>query len=68
MATPRWMGAALTYARRYALFALVGIAGKEDLDAPSLGGQPDTSERPLPKGNGSNAGHANGKDVALDFH
>jgi hypothetical protein len=30
------MGAALTYARRYALFALVGIAGEEDLDAPDL--------------------------------
>src|SRR6202035_1614876 len=27
MATPHRMGAALTYARRYALFALVGIAG-----------------------------------------
>jgi hypothetical protein len=27
------MGAALTYARRYALFALVGIAGEDDLDA-----------------------------------
>jgi hypothetical protein len=27
---------ALTYARRYALFALVGIAGEDDLDAPDL--------------------------------
>jgi hypothetical protein len=34
MASPRRMGAALTYARRYALFALVGIAGEDDLDAP----------------------------------
>jgi ERF superfamily protein len=25
------MGAALTYARRYALFTLVGIAGEDDL-------------------------------------
>jgi hypothetical protein len=33
-ATPHRMGAALTYARRYALFALVGIAGEDDLDAP----------------------------------
>jgi hypothetical protein len=32
-AAPHLMGAAVTYARRYALFALVGIAG-EDLDAP----------------------------------
>jgi ERF superfamily len=40
MAAPRRMGAALTYARRYALFTLVGIAGEDDLDAPDLGGQP----------------------------
>jgi hypothetical protein len=33
------MGAALTYARRYALFTLVGIAGEDDLDAPDLMGQ-----------------------------
>jgi hypothetical protein len=36
MASPHRMGAALTYARRYALFALVGIAGEDDLDAPDL--------------------------------
>ena len=30
------MGAALTYARRYALFTLAGIAGEDDLDAPDL--------------------------------
>src|SRR6202051_3314257 len=65
MATPRRMGAALTYARRYALFTLVGIAGEEDLDAPDLGGQPVASDRSSPKGNGSAVGHANGKDVAL---
>ena len=35
-AAPQRMGAALTYARRYALFALVGIAGEDDLDAPDL--------------------------------
>ncbi|QWG14939.1 DUF968 domain-containing protein [Bradyrhizobium sediminis] len=33
---PRRMGAALTYARRYALFTMVGIAGEDDLDAPDL--------------------------------
>ena len=39
---PRRMGAALTYARRYALFTMVGIAGEDDLDAP-----PDvTGDRP----------------------
>src|SRR5271167_4163910 len=37
-ASPRRMGAALTYARRYALFTLVGIAGEDDLDAPDLDG------------------------------
>jgi ERF superfamily len=35
-ATPHRMGAALTYARRYTLFALVGIAGEDDVDAPDL--------------------------------
>jgi hypothetical protein len=38
---PRRMGAALTYARRYALFTMVGIAGEDDLDAPDL-----TNDRP----------------------
>jgi ERF superfamily len=35
-ANPQRMGAALTYARRYALFTLVGIAGEDDLDAHDL--------------------------------
>src|SRR5262249_41065735 len=35
-AHPQRMGAALTYARRYGLFTLVGIAGEDDLDAPDL--------------------------------
>jgi hypothetical protein len=38
---PRRMGAALTYARRYALFTLVGIAGEDDFDAPDLNGKVD---------------------------
>jgi hypothetical protein len=38
--SPQRMGAALTYARRYALFTLVGIAGENDLDAPDLGAIP----------------------------
>ena len=42
IASPRRMGAALTYARRYALFSLVGIAGEDDVDAPDL--QAPTSE------------------------
>ena len=36
-ASPHRMGAALTYARRYALFTLVGIAWEDDFDAPDLG-------------------------------
>jgi hypothetical protein len=36
-AAPHRLGAALSYARRYALFTLVGIAGEDDLDAPDLG-------------------------------
>jgi len=36
IAAPHKMGAALTYARRYSLFALAGIAGEDDLDAPDL--------------------------------
>jgi hypothetical protein len=35
-ANPQRMGAALTYARRYALFTLVDIAGEDDVDAPEL--------------------------------
>jgi hypothetical protein len=46
-AAPHRMGAALTYARRYALFTLVGIAGEDDLDAPDLGAVPkDGAEQP----------------------
>jgi hypothetical protein len=36
IANPHRMGAALTYARRYALFTLVGIAGEDDLDARDI--------------------------------
>src|SRR5271169_3322768 len=56
-ATPRRMGAALTYARRYALFTLVGIAGEDDLDAPDLVSPQQQSPGPeRPKGNGSLSG------------
>ena len=44
-ATPHRMGAALTYARRYALFTLVGIAGEDDLDAPDLIGPAPPRDR-----------------------
>jgi hypothetical protein len=51
MASPKRMGAALTYARRYALFTLVGIAGEDDLDAPDLC-DVDTSSPGPASGNG----------------
>ncbi len=69
-ANPQRMGAALTYARRYALFTLVGIAGEDDLDAPELcdgsrapttpeprGGQP----RMLPQKPGNGQRHRGGE-------
>jgi ERF superfamily protein len=65
MATPRRMGAALTYARRYALFTLVGIAGEDDLDAPDLAGPVGTAEKAVSLSNRSDVGKPNGKDVAL---
>jgi ERF superfamily len=54
-ATPHRMGAALTYARRYALFTLVGIAGEDDLDAPDLTNPTNRTpapEKPRAIGNG----------------
>jgi ERF superfamily len=57
---PHRMGAALTYARRYALFTLVGIAGEDDLDAPDL---PTPTTKPADRQNASEGrnGHLNGK-------
>src|ERR1700747_506832 len=58
-ATPHRMGAALTYARRYALFTLVGIAGEDDLDAPDLNAPTapaSGAEKPAP----NKLGHLNG--------
>src|SRR6476660_5313290 len=43
---PHRMGAALTYARRYASFALVGIAGEDDLDAPDILVEPPLARSP----------------------
>jgi ERF superfamily len=42
---PHRLGAALTYARRYALFALVGITGEDDLDAPDLAIAPSSLQK-----------------------
>jgi len=56
-ASPQRMGTALTYARRYALFTLVGIAGEDDLDAPQLA----TTLRDEPQA--SRPGEVNGAPV-----
>jgi hypothetical protein len=48
IATPQRLGTALTYARRYALFTLVGIAGEDDLDAPDLAKQTRHPTAPSP--------------------
>jgi hypothetical protein len=60
-ASPRRMGAALTYARRYALFTLVGIAGEDDLDAPDLatptGQASGTDKSDISRQNGGMNGH-----------
>src|SRR4029079_6192216 len=58
-AAPHRMGAALTYARRYALFALVGIAGEDDLDAPEMPGlNANEPIDPGVAGRGQSNGHA----------
>ena len=75
MATPQRMGAALTYARRYALFTLVGIAGEDDLDAPDLCDGPpsllpsavDRSFKPKgTPGNGHGRGGRKSESITLD--
>lgn len=64
---PRRMGAALTYARRYALFTLVGIAGEDDLD--SLSGYPESGMKIRNFSGGSSAeslaGHRKGGSEKL---
>jgi hypothetical protein len=57
-AAPHHLGAALTYARRYALFTLVGIAGEDDLDAPDLSPAvvPPASQNGPPKPNQGSGG------------
>jgi ERF superfamily len=74
-ANPQRMGAALTYARRYALFTLVGIAGEDDIDAPDLCVEPDAPsstapERALqpsdgnsPRGTGNGRGRGSNKSA-----
>jgi len=76
MASPQRMGAALTYARRYALFTLVGIAGEDDFDAPDIttcapaaGRQPDSRQDrfwPPPRGSGNGRLRSTQNTVVLD--
>jgi hypothetical protein len=66
---PHRMGAALTYARRYGLFTLVGIAGEDDLDAPDLIApttpSPRTEEPPARKAKARVNGGQGHRDQAL---
>ncbi len=63
-AEPHRMGAALTYARRYALFTLVGIAGEDDLDAPDLLTPAAQTLRTGARGNGHGVAGGNGSGAA----
>jgi hypothetical protein len=68
MVSPKRMGAALTYARRYALFTLAGIAGEDDLDAPDLNAPepPDRRTRKSLLNGKTTAGH--GKNAGTPVH
>lgn len=59
-ATPRRMGEALTYARRYGLFTLVGIAGEDDRDAPDVATPTNQRSGPEKPTNNGGDGHLNG--------
>jgi ERF superfamily len=65
-ARPHRMGAALTYARRYALFTLVGIAGEDDLDAPDLVSTPQSENPRINTRSGGNGGHQSASDRRTD--
>ena len=56
---PHRLGAALTYARRYALFTLVGIAGEDDMDAPDLVA-PTPQKQPSEPASGNGPNRLNG--------
>src|SRR6202167_6812154 len=72
--TPHRMGAGLTYARRYALFTLGGIAGEDDLDAPDLISPAPTRDRSSGAegasghGRGAGNGHGSGRVDARSAH
>src|SRR6516165_11682415 len=61
---PHRMGAALTYARLYALFTLVGIAGEDDVDAPDLTDPaPETGKLRTDSTSSANGGQQSGSDA-----
>src|SRR3954452_2546780 len=62
---PHRMGAALTYARRYALFTLVGIAGEDDLDAPDLPSLSVKATPPTATGPGRDKANGQGAEPGL---
>jgi hypothetical protein len=61
IANPHRMGAALTYARRYALFTLVGIAGEDDVDAPDLCASSPPTAAPRTQWNTASTTNGNGR-------
>jgi hypothetical protein len=63
---PQRLGAALTYARRYSFFTLVGIAGEDDLDAPDLM-DPDPETGKL-RFNSKSGGNGGSESVRLGQH
>jgi hypothetical protein len=66
---PQRMGAALTYARRYSLFTLVGIAGEDDLDAPDLTDPtPEIKKQRISSRAGSNGGPQAGSNGPAARH
>jgi len=60
---PQRMGSALTYARRYALFTLVGIAGEDDMDAPDLPGVKSSGIAPEASNGGHPVQQSNGQAI-----
>jgi hypothetical protein len=63
-ASPKRMGTALSYARRYALFTLAGIAGEDDLDAPDLNAPEPVAEVRDTKQPSNGQTRPNGKTLA----
>jgi ERF superfamily len=67
VSSPQRMGAALTYARRYGLFTIVGIAGEDDLDAPDLHDGPTGPVGGRTVTNGSGHADASGQHFGSQY-